>query len=64
MFSFSGRNNNKIAEIKKKRAFNHKVISTDVTNISEPPIAGPTIKAPELANERIELKRFLFFFWN
>src|SRR5690606_4701412 len=62
MFSFSGRNNNRMAEIKKKMELIHNVASTEKNKISEPPIAGPMINAPELANECIELKRFLFSF--
>jgi hypothetical protein len=51
MFSFSGRKNNKIAEIRKKKAFSHNVISTEVMKISDPPIAGPIINAPELVKD-------------
>src|SRR5699024_12881604 len=58
--SFSGRNKSSMDGIRKNIGLSNNVVSTEVNNTKNPPIAGPTIMAPELEKERMALKRFLF----
>src|SRR5699024_3935051 len=58
--SFSGRNKSSMDGIRKNIGLSSNVVSTEVNNTKNRPIAGHTIMATELAKERMALKRFLF----